>query len=132
MRPVKDICPVHRTVKVQGVCRWCAVFDHSSSNDDNEKLGYDKKTGLVAKPTRMDEHVASYEDPWALAFFQPYMDFQPAPDNKGFVAFAFCEVGELKVRGDVADANTPDVIGELVFRRDGITGEQTVGLRFPR
>lgn len=127
-----DFCGVHLTTRVHGVCPWCPPecdgFMDLDGRDDRLRATYNKKTGLVAKPTRQDEQIADYEDPWARAFFQPYMDFQPAPGWSDLAAFNAGEYGSMEVRGDRADALTLDVIGGIVLRFNA-DGEQTVAIR---
>lgn len=125
-----DFCAVHMVNRVHGVCPWCSPESDGfmDGRDDRLRTTYDRRTGLVAKPTRQDEQVASYEDPWSRSFFQPYMDFQPAPGWKDLAGFNAGEYGSFEVRGERADELTLDVIGGLVFRFNA-EGEQTVALK---
>jgi hypothetical protein len=98
---------------------------------------YDKKTGLVAKPTKLDDHVAEYERPWDRPWFQTYMDFQVAPGDHtleqrsiGYLVSYHYEWGEMAVRGEQASAACPDLLGRLVL---GVNekGEPTAALVGP-
>lgn len=132
-----EFCGVHLTAKENGVCRWCqgsGVFDSFDGRDDRLRSSYNKTTGLVAKSTSQDEQVATYEDPWAPAFFQPYMDFQRAPGPHtlehratGWLVESHWEWGGLEVRGSQADALRLDVIGYLVLGVDE-NGDPTAAL----
>lgn len=63
-------------------------------------------------PTRVpdrDAHIASYEDPWAKAFFQPYEDFQPSR------SFVDPEWGAVAIVGYGYGPSAP-LLGTLVIR----------------
>ena len=102
-----------------------------NGRDDRLQMGghYDRVTGLVAKPTRADAHVAEYARPWDRPWFQPYMDFQPAPGlhtlEKRGLFIAISEWGELQVRGSRASAVSPDILGTLVLGANE-DGEPTI------
>lgn len=121
-----EFCGVHLTTKDNGICRWCVMFDGMDGRDDKLLKHYDKKTGLVAKPSPQDEQIANYEDPWAVAFFQPYMDFQAAYsphtleqyEVRRLLEYWYYEWGLMLVRGERASAVVQDPIGYVVIGFD--------------
>lgn len=108
----------------------------SDERDDLVRRMYDSQTGLVAKPTKVDEQVAAYEDPWSPPFFQRYLDFQRAPGrcaletrDVGVSRTYHYEWGELAVRGERASATVRDLLGVITLGANE-EGEPAIGIHF--
>lgn len=90
----------------------------------------------TTKPTKADDYVAKYEDPWSRPWFQDYMDSQPAPGAHtlesrftGYLVEWHWEWGDMKVRGELASAANPDNLGTIVI---GVNeeGEPTLAIKW--